>query len=319
MATSVELVQVSNVNLDTAVLVDGQTVLSTRPEYFTCPASERDTVRDDPDRLMTLYNFIQNLIIYDCVLVDSQLLVLENGCENVCSLFEGAISGLLIDGKLRADLADEVTRLVSSADLDEVKLDKQNAQLIAEIADNDAADTQQYYSQLSGGWLRDDVAMKLRKQASLLGETLEEFIPRMTMFTAGTCDRSLERTHFYLELSRALGVYLSPHPKRAEYFKRTVRETFGPKNRFAADVVEFVDKNMRGSKSDYFLNARWDLPPVAEYVLRVADNRDMDLVSAILEVRESKHAQAFRRWCEEMSGTLRQGRGSMAAAQRVYE
>jgi hypothetical protein len=316
MPTSVQLVPANSVDFNAAVLVDGQTILSTRPEYFISRTSERKAARYDHDDLMPLYNFIQNLVIYDRVLVDSQLLALEQGCEGVCALFQRAISGLLINGKLRAGLADEVTEFINSEELIEAKLNKRSRELLAEMARNDA-EIRQYYSQVSGGWFPDDIATELRNQASLLGETLDEYVPRMTMFT-GTRDRSLERTHFYLELSRALGIYLSPHPIRAEYFKRTISKTLGVPNGFAGNAVKFVDKKMQKSATNYFLNAHWNIPPVAEYVLRIADERDADLVSAIFEVRESKHARDFRRWCSEMSGTIRQGRSGMAAAQKVY-
>jgi hypothetical protein len=317
MTTTVKLQRITDLDLSTAVLVDGQTVLSTPPEYFQCSStSERQAIRGDAT---TLHNLIQNLVLYDRVVVDSQLLALEENCKIVCEFFGDAVSGLLIDGPLRAQLAAEVVKFVTferDAHDASVKMDHQHQVLLDEIRKGDLELRQYHYSVINGSF-RDDVAEDLRTQAELLSQTLEEFAPPMRMFT-GT-NRSIERAHFYLELARSLGLYLSPHPTRAEYFRRTISDALALPKGFADKVVGFVDEKLKSSDATYFLNACWDIPPVAEYVIKFADDKHIDLISAILEVRNSKHARSFRKFCAEMGRNIRVGRCGMPAAQGVYE
>ncbi len=77
-------------------------------------------------------------------------------------------------------------------------------------------------------------------------------------------------------------------------------------------IVQEVDEAMQSP----FLKVVVEIPPVDELVVRTSIKKRVDLVAAVLEVRESNNARRFQEWCVKMSAELRKTPGR-AAAQRI--
>ena len=92
----------------------------------------------------------------------------------------------------------------------------------------------------------------------------------------------LERTHYYLELARQLEVFLSPHPYRSEYYSELGKAYVG----IPQKILSFTDEKIMTSQAANFLSVDLDIPAVAEYVVKFAMKKRVDIVNAIYEIRD---------------------------------
>ena len=128
-------------------------------------------------------------------------------------------------------------------------------------------------------------------------------------------DNLLVRTHYYAELASSLDAYFCPHPVRMAYIK----ESFKGQNRkpIAQIAVRELDKRLENQKAAQIAEVDFSVPPVVDLVLSLAQKTDV--VTAITDVRNSRNAVAFRRWCHELDNEIRYctGRTSTATIQKV--
>lgn len=301
-------ITIDEVDKDMSVLVDGQSIL----DLFEVLA--------DPDVLqhyLSNYgsplsgtvtgNLIENLIIYEHVLVDSQLIEVNERCRETCGLFPDAIKALRIRAELRAALGAALSRVIPE---DQVLWDSGNPTVTEnwEIRRNDGE--HMFHYQKTDNVLSVDKFLELAQKGEVDKLEYEHGISAVGLSDTG---RSFLRAHFYLELARNLDLYLSPHPYRAKYFAQlTTLPAALPKR-----VVGFVDQRMTKSAAAQFLNLNLTIPPVADYVLRIVRRKRVNLITAIHEIRESKNARLFRQWCSKVSAALKEERGGLQEAQKI--
>jgi len=219
-------------------------------------------------------------------------------CRKTCECFSGIFKALRIEGVFRNKLAS----ILSQLDLGDFVLagapapDKGLTELLMGEAEG-----AEYYQMMS----------RFRKDSAplWLGDELDKYEWAPPTHELCQTGRSFLRAHFYVELARALELYLSPHPERAEYIKRIAPHPLS----LQESIVLEADEALQSP----FLKVVVDIPPVAELVVRTSRKRRLDLAGAVLEVRESKNARRFRKWCAKMSAKLGEGRAGLAAAQRI--
>jgi hypothetical protein len=105
------LVKSEDVNRNESVLVDGQSLLAVRGWdrfYARYPASYRELENK------ALCNLVHNIIIYEHILVDSQLLAVNEDCRRVCEYFPSVFRALRIPVEFRNGIARELFGTVNS-------------------------------------------------------------------------------------------------------------------------------------------------------------------------------------------------------------
>ncbi len=131
-------------------------------------------------------------------------------------------------------------------------------------------------------------------------------------------DQYLARAQVYLACAQKLGVYLSLHPRRGERLKDAISRD---SPRFAAEIaVDRLDRKMGESSAAEYAGVDLQVPAVAEYVMAFASSKQVDLVTAINEVRSSQNATRFREWCAEIDAELasdQRGRTSIRPVQKI--
>jgi hypothetical protein len=133
---------------------------------------------------------------------------------------------------------------------------------------------------------------------------------------------TLGRAHYYLELSRELGIPLSADPIRSRYFSVLFDTLGAPINigepervvaYFEEKVLRTAIEEAKGLIPVHTLDL--SIPAVTEYVVGYARQKQCSLYKATLEVRESKNATRFREWCARYVSLSGQGRA--AAVEKV--
>src|SRR4051812_23495216 len=87
LQTQVGVIKEEDVVTHSSVLIDGQTLLAVRELADVVPP------RRDLQKWLAAYpitHFIQNVVIHETLLVDSQLLLADYKCLSVCSRLPGA-------------------------------------------------------------------------------------------------------------------------------------------------------------------------------------------------------------------------------------
>lgn len=130
-------------------------------------------------------------------------------------------------------------------------------------------------------------------------------------------DNFLSRSSEYLCQATKLGVYLSIHPSRGSFLVDTLKHNVGRK---ASDIVISHTENiMRNSEAYKYASVQLSVPPVVDYVLSFAKKNQVNLETAVNEIRESDHAHKFRLWCAEIDVELvnATGRSSISLIQKL--
>ena len=282
------------IDVNDAVLVDGQSILAMHAEWYEIPGSiwlkgPQIMKRRHLYERMASALFIQNLVVYKTVLVDKAVLTANERCQEISRLFPDIVSPLSVPDNYYRILH----RILSSIIPGDMELPKNiNATILA-------AAKKVLWSDLEKG-LYDDLS-RGNWSAQIL--------------SFGDTHNSLLRAHYYLELARQLGLFLSPHPNRSLYFKALGKTYLGMPQK----ILDFVDETLISSRASQFLSINLEVPAVAELVVNFAIKNRIDVVTAIYEVRNSKNAVSFRKWCRQLSELVRHGRQGFAAAQAVYK
>jgi hypothetical protein len=291
-----------------SVLVDGQTLLKVDRDLEK-PVSWQSLSGNPP-----FANLVQNLILHDDILVDSQLLLINPACQHTANLFGYAIKALRIKADLRNSIAGALRRTGVIPGDDTLEDLSGNKELVVFITRRDSEHVQRQKG------LPED----------LLELPEEDWLDAAAYEYGGSApelentDMTAFRAHFYLELSRNLQLYYAPHPLRAAYFKQIVElrgEEVEDPNKYAGIAVKALNlaEGKHISKENPFATIDISIPPVAEYVARFSKKKEIGMNVAIQEVRESRNARAFRKWCAERNSIIRQGRAGLKDAQRIYK
>jgi hypothetical protein len=253
-------------------------------------------------------NLIQNLVLYETLVVDSVLFeVEESDFVTVCQKFPDAIRGLFVTNVIREEVGWIVAQVVTS--------------------DNVATPPPGVSKDHWALWNQSDSLEK--SLVDQMQDVQPKMIPldsqsrsnRFASFPACflRSDMTLGRAHFYLELSRRLQIPISVDPIRSRYFE-TLLTGFhsNPEPGTPERIIATFEKHTIGGDlggMEQLMTADLSIPAVPEYVLRYAGERGCTLYEAIMEVRGSKNAIAFRGWCSQFAA-LSMGQRAEAMEQR---
>jgi hypothetical protein len=294
-----------------AVLIDGQSLLGCRnidwksPIDFRILADRRDVA-----------NLIQNIVLHDDLLVDSQLLLANRECSEIRDLLGEAVKPIRLDSATRHKIINALER--SEVIPEDRWLEKAvtRPELVMLITRNDYEHTEHFQTIEDRLAIRDVPADSrsdaLRHEYAAVHEALQN------------TQKTALRAHYYLELSRHLGLYYSPHPSRAAYFrellekKRSTGEVAESFSSVAVEAVQLMDKAQRAAHDKYSLSyVNFTIPPVAEYVAKLSVQKNATLVDAVFEVRESDRAKEFRKWSGERNRVIAGGRSGLREQKSV--
>jgi len=253
-------------------------------------------------------NVIQNIVLYDTIIVDSLLFQVHSDVSTACELFPDIIKGIYVRCGVRRKIGG----------------------LVGNIAGWDRVDQPPFgISRQEWGWLQlqdasekplmdmlDSVAPDLFPPEYAAGQELQDDLPPFPGLPL-CCTNSmmtLARAHFYLELARELGVALSIDPIRSRYFEVLLARMRENIQRGTPEKVLafFEERVLRQSIDQYpgLISVDLSIPPVAELVVTIAKRKRCSLHTAALEVRESKNAVRFRQWCAQLRALEGQGRAA---------
>jgi hypothetical protein len=244
-----------------------------------------------------LAHIIQTFVLHDTVLVDSVLFDNEPAVSRAYSLFPDAIRGVFIRDSARDRVEQRVNAAVPRA-LDRptdipvgiwnrwMQLDSSEKPLLDRLKENPPRLVPPEY-------LADkEVVRKLDRDRPMWAG-----FPAVCLNSMMT----ISRAHFYLELARELAVPLNIDPVRATYLSSVVAVHEAALARGVPEKVidRFANRAPTAEEPD-IISFELNIPPVPEFVLHFAKARRVSLHQATLEVRNSKHAAEFRKWCAEL-------------------
>ena len=247
------------------------------------------------------FALIQSMVIYENVLVDSFILKGKYSapCRAFCRRFPSIFQVVDVPTPTREELVELLKQYVQTDSF----FDKHRNRTVS----------------------RQDVSFvrKIREFTVRMHDSdAERFFQPFEHGKLGSGEWSVFRAHFYLELARHLGAFLSPHELRAQYYQQVVERNGLSKLKqktqgLPEKIVNEVDKEIRRKNAKYLEPLCVDIPPVTDWVMRIASTRKMDYKKAIMVARNSKNAVRFRKWCAEMTEMTLQGRAGLRAAQRI--
>jgi len=260
-------------------------------------------------------NVIQSIVLYDTVIVDSVLLEGHAPAADLFELFPGILKGIFVSLEERFQIADIIEQITGRSDsIPEQMTPTEWCQLRNH-------DLQEKYLQ---DWLQQGKitlypseyqTQRDRDYFDKRGNT-EIYFPHAVHGTGFT----IQRSHFYLELARILGVALSPHPRRTRYYELLTDEVKESFSRGAPEsIIAFFEKKAllsAVSETDNLVSVNLEIPAVAELVFNYAKRTGTNLVTATMETRHSRNAQKFREWSARFSSL---NDGSRASAKEQTE
>jgi len=304
----------SSVDSARSVLADA-TSLDSLTYYDNFPTS-----RMNP----TLANTIQALIIYEFIYGDCLLFDKQAGFSTAEKLFPGVVRRLFIHPDLRSEIARDMEKLREHVYFDYTD-DLEDSET-KRLLNAEEAQEKPLLDDLS------DLPAVTRVPPDFVGdERLEMWAsrrkPLLAEFPLGvlTSSFTLERAFWYLRLSQEVGLPLAASPARSAYFKPLLQNM---KKKLmtseAEQILQMFDKTvvtaarLKKWQQEGIEVEEIKIPPVADYVVRIAWEKNMSLVNAIREVRASPHAREFRELCGDMQRlSLSRSRAGLLARERA--
>lgn len=264
------------------------------------PAFDISSFVDDAGR--ALANIIQALVLYETIVVDSILVGAHSDVEVTLDLFPGIVRGVYIRDIDRLRIGHWVQQATSGWDDVPPGLSNEDWTHLQW----QTASEKPFLDEMSRSMVH-SVPPEFENDPEVrrLSEK-EVYLPLCVL----TSTRTLSRAHFYLELARELGIPLVVDPVRSRYFdvlfhnvKMNLRKGTPEKI-----IARFDSAVFQPETKEDLISVDLSIPPVAELVLRFAQKKHCSLHEAILAVRESKHACAFRKWCSVFASHEENGR-----------
>jgi hypothetical protein len=271
-------------------------------------------------RILGVANIIQSLVLYDTLVVDSVLLDTEQDVAEAVNLFPGVIFGVHLKWHIRKKIGDIVRNMAGAwldpsggEPLDGIEPRHWQLWMILESSEKPLIDRMHLQSPtLIPASYANDPYITAR---------VDREIPPDFPVDYQTSSMTLPRAHFYLELSRHLGIPLAADPIRSSYFDILISRLKVKLNQGVPEqVVANFDRSVSSADNsgfDNLVSVDLSLPPVAEYVANYARKKDCTLYEAVLEVRNSANAVRFRGWCSHLCEALELGRSGTAQVQEI--
>jgi hypothetical protein len=126
------------------------------------------------------------------------------------------------------------------------------------------------------------------------------FHTKMSAISFASSNQSFERAFFYAELAGELGVALLPRPSRFESFLSTISRSYKQSaHELVKDKIKNFDQLMRPE------SLRLRFPPLAQSIALRSLREGRAGIEIAAELRESKKAQAYRVYTDELQAELR--------------
>jgi hypothetical protein len=264
------------------------------------PAFDISSFADDAGR--ALANLIQALVLYETIVVDSILVGPHSDVGLALDLFPGIVRGVYIREIDRLRIGHWVQQATSGWDDLPTGLSNEDWTYLQW----QTASEKPLLDEMSKSTIH-NVPPGFEDDAEIRRLSNHEVHLPLCVLTS---TRTLSRAHFYLELARELGVPLIVDPVRSRYFDVLFRNV-GKNLRDGTPekiIARFDSAVLQPDIEQGLISVDLSIPPVAELVLRFAKRQRCSLHEAILAVRDSKHAQAFREWCSTFAKHEENGR-----------
>lgn len=277
------------------------------------------------NNMLALANVVQNMVLYDTIIVDSLLFQAEGAVRATCELFPDIIKGIYLSYDFRYNIGQRVSS-VSSPNLDrslkpagvseehwlKMQAVESHAKVLMDKMTHVVPDV--VPSEYEGEQLLESM-VRMAEREPLMNQNL----PDCCVNSSAT----LARTHYYLELARELEVPLSTHPIRSNYFEILV-EKYKKSLRMGEpeSIVNYFDKKVLREpveESEMPISLNLTIPPIAELVLNYADKHNCEINDAVMEVRQSENAIKFRDWCKNYVALSSKGRSATKEKTALFE
>lgn len=246
-------------------------------------------------------NLIQSLVIYEKLYADGLVLTVTKSASLLAERYSPLITGLRVSVEDRADILPQVALVASNYEaLSKTETGLHSALELAFGGD---------YAEATAG---KDVARA--KQLPLKARPVDYSEAQLFGNVFERSDDHVARTFYYAVLSEFVGLPYAPHPIRCPLFAlihaKQADSTQQVLETFTRAVTDATPELFRG----YDLTV--SIPPVAQYIFATVDG-PRALYQRIFDVRDSKHARAFRGFCGELQLALRAGLPGRGEAQRL--
>lgn len=306
------IISIERINRARTVLVDyhSLTILARELTDSTVPSFDlTDLIKGGGP---TLANIIQNLVLYDNIIVDSLLFEAEPAVSTAQELFPDAIHGVFIRPQTRTAIGQVIDRSVGLDSVEQPPPGITYAEWV-QWQQKDGSE-KQLIDRV------DSATLNLVPPEYAGDPEIQDYVERHKHHAVGLplcCTNSmmtLGRAHFYLELARELGVPLSADPIRSRYFEILISNLKESLNQGTAEkIISFFEertlKDMADTSSG-LISVDLSIPAVAELVVNLAKTHRFSLHTAIIEIRNSKNAIKFREWCAKFASLSGQGRAA---------
>lgn len=336
MKTDSIVIPQNKIDTTSSLLVDAHSLralyltIFTRSEYnFSNLINSPDALYNSGnysswDNMLALANTIQNMVLYDTIIVDSLLLQADTGVRAACELFPNVIKGVYLDYNLRQRIGERVYTVtpmwdslkqpssISDEHWSKINMVEQNVKPLMDEMTHVVPD-------LVPTDYTNDRLLEFRCKIAEQDPLMHQNLPDCCVNSSAT----LARTHYYLELAKELAVPLSTHPIRSSYFEILVGKYKESLRRGEPEsLVNYFEKKVLKEPVDVAeipISLDLTIPPIAELVLNYADRNDCEISDAVMEIRQSKHAIKFRDWCKNYVALTSKGRSATKEKIALFE
>jgi len=282
------------------------------------PDADLERLLLDPNG-MTLANIIQTLVVHETVYADSILFDRHSDLDWAEKQLPGVVRRLFVPPKMRTEIAKTMDAISQTAP-DFYQMDTPRDRLLQVLLDHDIA-----------------------KEKPLLDELTEEKHPSLRVPPDTVIDADLEdqalfwtelglqlpddvlastptaaRLYFYLELAQRTGLPFAVDPGRSKYLAGALDHAgTALASDTPAKLLKIFDdlmvspERIEAWRKEGLRQTDVKIPPVAEYVVRTARQRQQGLLDALTDIRMSKAAREFREMCAQVRA-LREDGGTAA-------
>jgi hypothetical protein len=266
---------------------------------------------------MVLANIIQTLIVHEVVYADSILFDRHTDLDWLEKQFPGVVRRLFVPPKMRAEIA-ETMNAISQTAYDFYEIDTSRDRLLKVLLDHDTAKEKPLLDELACEKHRSlrvppDIVIDadLEKFASIMVKMpLSIQFPRHVLYSICTGARA----YYYFELSQRTGLPFAADPARSKYLAGLLDhvgdalagDTPDKLLEMFNDMIVTPDR-LEAWRKEGLRHTEVAIPPVAEYVVRTARQRQQGLLDAVTEIRMSRPARAFRDMCAEIRALREDG------------
>lgn len=287
-----------------AVFMDNSSFMNIiKDAATTCENNSINEVRKNPKLFSnSVLGFLQSIVIYDNIITDGYVLANNSDSYKLAYEFKEIIRALWMNDKIRDNIVKSVNEEAKTLE-ENLKIKKRNKA----IGDSITAYTDKY---LFDG-LEDEIPIG-RINYDDLTTTLS--LPAELQ----TSDNHVLRTLYYDQVSTIANIPYSPHLGRVKILEEVQKSRIKSVRIGVLNFVQSEIKELQSKMKDFYNNNfEINIPLIAEYVISKAGNIN-EITSIALEIRNSKEALAFRRWCNKFQLAITNGQVSVSEANKIF-